>query len=165
MCGCGRRRRAGLGIAPLLSPRALPGRPLHADLLCGLRRRHQDVHGQRRPQGRRGGRRRRHRPRRRYINEAHPGAHPRIPCGTRKLHSKNITGTLLCTSTSFQVGSPLNLSNADSKPYLWTVDNSPIYGSPDRPPAQEGRRIAQVTHAVLVHRHVSGKGWRVPWPK
>ena len=30
-----------------------------------------------------------------------------------------------------QVGSPLNLSNAENKPYLWTVDNSPIYGSPD----------------------------------
>eukprot|EP00095_Tigriopus_kingsejongensis_P012070 maker-scaffold60_size442463-snap-gene-0.28 protein:Tk12070 transcript:maker-scaffold60_size442463-snap-gene-0.28-mRNA-1 annotation:"nuclear pore membrane glycoprotein 210" len=26
--------------------------------------------------------------------------------------------------------SPMNLSNADNRPYLWTVDNSPIYGSP-----------------------------------
>ncbi len=41
-----------------------------------------------------------------------------------------IKGPLVGSPGVAQVGSPLNLSNADNKPYLWTVDNSPIYGSP-----------------------------------
>ena len=29
------------------------------------------------------------------------------------------------------IGAGLNLTSADNKPYLWTVDKSPIYGSPN----------------------------------
>ena len=28
-------------------------------------------------------------------------------------------------------GAGLNLTSADNKPYLWTVDKSPVYGSPN----------------------------------
>ena len=37
---------------------------------------------------------------------------------------------------------PLSLTNADSKPFLWTVDNSPVYGSPRISP----RRLTQYSY-------------------
>ena len=37
---------------------------------------------------------------------------------------------------------PLSLTNADSKPFLWTVDNSPVYGSPRVSP----RRLTQYSY-------------------
>ena len=50
----------------------------------------------------------------------------------------NINSNLLQQSPSTNtsgygsaVGAGLNLTSADNKPYLWTVDKSPIYGSPN----------------------------------
>ncbi len=43
----------------------------------------------------------------------------------------------------------MNLSNADNKPYLWTVDNSPIYGSPDVRRRGSPRSLTQYSYSDM----------------
>ena len=69
-----------------------------------------------------------------------------------------LQGPLLGGSPVAQLGSPLSLSNADHKPYLWTVDNSPVYGSPDvvrqrrsaaLSPGSPGRSLTQYSYSDM----------------
>ena len=48
------------------------------------------------------------------------------------INSNLLQQTTLPSSPRFgsAAGAGLNLTSADNKPYLWTVDKSPVYGSP-----------------------------------
>jgi hypothetical protein len=62
------------------------------------------------------------------------------------------------TNTSTPLGG--NLTNAESKPYLWTVDNSPVYSSPGYDGGNRDERVRDARHFFIFPFFISRK-WKI----